>query len=78
MTIFSPYLGHIIDKNGVRLDPKKITAVKNFPIPKAQKNIKQVLGLAGYYRRFIDVFAKIASPSNQLLKKYIRFNWTEK
>ena len=72
------YLGHIIDKNGVRPDPRKITAVKNFPVPKTQKNIKQFLGLAGYYRRFLDGFSKIASPLNQLLKKDIPFNWTEK
>ena len=45
------YLGHIIDKEGVRPD-----AVKNFPIPKKLKNIKQFSGLAGYYRRFIDEF----------------------
>ena len=72
------YLGHIIDKNGVRPDPKKIIAVKNFPVPKTQKNVKQFLGVAGYYRRFIDGFSKIASPLNQLLKKDIPFNWTEK
>ena len=72
------YLVHIIDKNGVRPDPKKIIAVKNFPVPKTQKNIKQFLGLAGYYRRFIDGLSKIASPLNQLLKKDIPSNWTEK
>ena len=48
--------GHIIDKNGVRPDPKKIIAVKEFPVPKTQKNVKQLLGLAGYYRRFIEGF----------------------
>ena len=63
------YLGHQIDKNGVRPDPKKIIAVENFPVPKTQKNIKQFLGLAGYYRRFIDGFSKIACPLHQLLKK---------
>ena len=72
------YLGHIIDKNGVRPDPKKIIALKNFPIPKTQKNIKQFLGSAGSYRRFIDDFSKIASPLNQLLRKDMPFNWTEK
>ena len=44
------YLGHIIDKNGVRPDPKKIIAVKNFSVPRTQKNVKQFLDLAGYYR----------------------------
>ena len=72
------YLGHIIDKNGVHQDPKKIIAVKNFPVPKTQKNVKQFLALAGYNRRFIDGFSKIASPLNQLLKKDIPFNSTEK
>ena len=62
------YLGLIIDKNGVRPDPKKIIAVKNFPVAKTQKNVK----------RFIDGFSKIASPLNQLLKKDIPFIWTEK
>ncbi|XP_043475954.1 uncharacterized protein LOC122507359 [Leptopilina heterotoma] len=72
------YLGHIIDKNGVRPDPRKIIAVKNFPIPKTTKNIKQFLGLAGYYRRFIENFSKIAHPLNQLLKKDTPFIWSDK
>ena len=72
------YLGHIIDKEGGRPDPKKISAVKNFPIPRNPNNIKQFLGLAGYYRRFIDGFYKIATHLNQLLKKYVKFNWSEK
>ena len=56
------HLGHIDDKNAVRPDPKNIIAVKNFPVPKTQKNVKQFVGLAGYYRRFIDKFLKISSP----------------
>ena len=67
------YLGHIIAVYAVY-----ILAVKKFPVPKTQKNVKQFLGLAGYYRRFIDGFSKIASPFNQLLGKDIPFNWTEK
>ena len=72
------YLGHIIDKNGVQPDPKKIIAVKEFPVPKRQKNVKQFLGLTGYYRRFIEGFSKIANPLNQLLKKDTPFIWTDK
>ena len=71
------YLGHIIDKEAVRPDPKKIEAVKSFPTPKNPENIKQFLGLAEYYRRFIDGFSKIATPLNQLLKKDVKFNWSE-
>lgn len=72
------YLGHIIGKNGVRPDPGKIDAVQNFPIPKNAKNIKQFLGLAGYYRRFIKNFSKIAKPLTNLLKKDINFKWSER
>ena len=60
---------HIISKEGVQLDPAKTTAVEKFPVPKNQKNIKQFLGLAGYYRRFVPNFAKISKPLTSLLKK---------
>lgn len=69
------YLGHIIGSHGVKPDPKKIEAIKNFPIPNNEKNIKQFLGLAGYYRRFIRNFSKIAKPLTDLLKKDRQFKW---
>jgi len=71
------YLGHIIGEDGVRPDPQKISAVKNFPRPNNPKTIKQFLGLAGYYRRFIQDFSKIARPLTCLLKKDIKFDWTD-
>jgi hypothetical protein len=70
------YLRHIISKNGVKPDPKKIQAVKKFPRPRNSKNIKQFLGLAGYYRRFIPNFSKTAKPLTNLLKKDKKFAWT--
>jgi hypothetical protein len=63
------YLGHIVTTNGVKPDEKKIAAVIDFPMPKSQKDIKSSLGLAGYYRRFIDNFSAIARPLTDLLKK---------
>ena len=69
------YLGHILSKDGLSPDPKKIEAVKNFPVPKNIKNIRQFLGLAGYYRRFIKDFAKIAKPLTTLLQKEKDFDW---
>ncbi|XP_032689886.1 uncharacterized protein LOC116853116 [Odontomachus brunneus] len=69
------YLGHIIGKTGVKPDPKKIEAVKNFPRPANSKNVKQFLGLSGYYRRFIPNFSKIAKPLTNLLKKDATFEW---
>ena len=58
------YLDHIIDKNAVRPDPRIIIAVKEFAVRKTQKNVKEFLGLTGYYCRFIEGFSKIVSPFN--------------
>ncbi|KAL7297217.1 hypothetical protein TKK_0009623 [Trichogramma kaykai] len=69
------YLGHLISKDGIKPDPKKIEAVKLFPDPKNQKNVRQFIGLAGYCRRFIDHFAKKAKPLTLLLQKDIPFMW---
>ena len=71
------YLGHIISEEEVRPDPKKTQAVSEFPRPRNAKNIKQFLGLAGYYRRFIPNFPKIAKPLHYLLQKNIKFIWGE-
>jgi len=71
------YLGHVIGENGVRPDPKKIEAVENFPRPHNPKAIKQFLGLAGYYRRFLPDFSKTARPLTNLLKKDTEFEWTD-
>ena len=60
------YLGHEISEEVVKPDPKKIEAVSKFPRPKGRKNVKQFLGLAGYYRRFISDFASITKPMTSL------------
>nr|XP_034195346.1 uncharacterized protein LOC117611508 [Osmia lignaria] len=70
------YLGHIITEDGVRPDPAKVEAVQRFPIPKTVKNIRQFLGLCGYYRRFIKDFSKIAKPLSDLTKKEQKFEWS--
>ncbi|KAL7287676.1 hypothetical protein TKK_0018073 [Trichogramma kaykai] len=70
------YLGHIMNREGILPDPQKIVAVKNFPTPKKLKNVREFLGLAGFYRRFIQNFGKIAKPMTQLLKKEEDFLWT--
>jgi len=70
------YLGHVISSMGVKPDPDKVIAVKNFPIPRDRNNIKQFLGLIGYYRRFIKDFSKLAKPLTDLLKRDIPFTWT--
>ena len=69
------YLGHIISKHGIKPDPKKVEAVKNFPTPQHVKNIREFLGLSNYYRRFIKNYAKITKPLNILLEKDEKFIW---
>ena len=71
------YLGHIVSTTGIRPDPDKITAVKNFPIPKTVKQTQSFLGLANYYRNFVERFAQISEPLTNLTRKNTKFIWTE-
>lgn len=63
------FLGHIVTRDGIKPNPKKIECVKNFPIPKTQKQIKQFLGLTGFYRKFIKDYSLIAKPITKYLKR---------
>jgi len=69
------FLGHIISR--VSVDPTKIEAIKNCPQPTNVKKIRNFLGLAGYFRRFVEGFFKIAMPLTMLTRKSIKFNWGE-
>ena len=69
------YLGHIISKDGVKPNPEKVKAVREFPRPRNLKNIRQFLGLTGYYRRFIEGYAGIAKLLSHLLKDNVPFIW---
>ena len=63
--------------DGVAVDPAKVSAVTEWESPKNVKEVRSFLGLAGYYRRFIENFSKIAKPMTELLKKDTKFIWTE-
>lgn len=70
------FLGHILTAEGIAVDPEKVTAVANWKKPTTVTEIRSFLGLAGYYRRFIEGFSKIARPMTGLLQKDKKFEWT--
>ncbi|KAJ9547942.1 hypothetical protein OSB04_020485 [Centaurea solstitialis] len=72
------FLGHVVNKEGIHVDPAKIEAIKKWEAPKTPTEIQQFLGLAGYYRRFIANFSKITQPLTALTQKDKKFNWGEK
>ena len=72
------FLGHIVVVKGIRVDPAKIEAVVNWKLPRSVTEVRSFLGLAGYYRRFVKGLSVIASPRTKLLKKGVKFEWTDK
>lgn len=70
------YLGYIINKDGIKPDPEKVTALQKLPDPKNVKEVRSFLGMAGYYRRFCPNYARTALPLTGLTKKNARFSWT--
>ena len=71
-----PYLGYVISKDGIRPDPARTNQVKHFPAPKDVTQVRQFIGLASYYRRFIPGFANVASPLHALTRKGVAFAWS--
>ena len=71
------YLGHILSPKGIKVDPSKYSAIETYPVPKNVKNVRAFLGLAQFYRKYIKSFAQIALPLNKLLRKDVKFEWTE-
>ena len=70
------YLGHVITSQGLSPNPARIDAVRLLPVPTNIKKLRQFLGLASYYRRFIPAFAKVAAPLHALTRKSVPFEWT--
>ena len=69
------YLGYLVSSQGISVDPRKVEAILNFPVPVDLKSLKSFLGLASYYRRFVPQFSKVAHPLYVLTKKDTPFVW---
>ena len=67
------FLGHVVSKDGIQVDPKKMEAIIEWPRPTTVTEVRSFLGLAGYYRRFVKDFSKIAAPLIRLTQKNVKF-----
>jgi hypothetical protein len=70
------FLGHTISQDGISVDPEKVQEVMDWKPPTTLRQIRSFLGLAGYYRRFIPDFSRIAKPMTELLKKGVKYEWS--
>ena len=71
------FLGYIIFDDGIRVDPQKTKAVRNWPVPISLLDIRSFLGLAGYYRQFIKGFSSIVPSMSRLTQKKVKFQWSD-
>ena len=70
------YLGHLVSAAGVSMDPKKVDTVRDWPVPKNKHEVRSLLGLCSYYRRFVKSFATIAKPLHELTENKRNFQWS--
>ena len=66
----------MVTENVIKVDPIKVEAVLKWEAPQNVTEIRSFLGLAGYYKRFVEGFSRIAIPMTKLLRKEVRFDWT--
>jgi hypothetical protein len=72
------FMGHIVNSEGIRPDPKKVEVVQNWPVPKNVHELRSFLGLANYFRKFISHYLEVAAPLTNLTKKSYVWAWTGK
>lgn len=70
------FLGHIVSQEGISTSPDKVSAIKEWPVPKSVTDVRSFLGTCSYYRRFIKQFTDIARPLHKLTEKTEKFTWT--
>ena len=72
------FLGHVVSASGVSVDLKKVETVMSWERPKLVFEIRSFLGLAGYYRRFIEDFSRLTAPMMRLTRKEAKFDWDDR
>ena len=71
------YLGMLVNREGFRPDPDKIAPIMDYPAPKNLKQLRRFLGMASWYRKFLENFATIAEPLTSLTKKGVKYEWSD-
>ena len=71
------FLGHVVGQNGVRVDPKKVSVVKDWPVSRNRLQVQSFLGFANYFRKFMIGSAALVHPLHHLSKESVRFLWTK-
>ena len=71
-------LSLIIGPDGIKMDPKKVEAITAWPVPTKVKEVQSFLGLANFYRHFVDNFSKVTKPLHELMRKDTEWKWTDK
>ena len=74
---FGDLLGHVVCRDGILVDPAKITIILDLPPPTTVKKLRAMLGHTGYYRNFIKGYAYVTALIEKLLKKDTKFQWTD-
>ena len=71
------FLGHVVSKAGIEVDYSKVEAVNEWKRPTNVFEVRSFLGMAGYYRRFVEDFSRIVAPMTRLTRKGVKFEWNE-
>ena len=70
-------MGHIVSKKGISIDPERIKAIEQIPLPHGKKTMQSFMGTINFVQRFVPDFAQIVKPLQQMVKQSVQFKWTD-